>query len=38
MGYFVKPEGTVVVIRPLGAQGYEYLGSIPPALWSQLGK
>lgn len=36
MGYFVKPEGTVVVLRPLGADGFEYLASIPPGLWPQL--
>ena len=36
MGYFVKPEGTVVVLRPLGSNGFEYLASIPPALWPQL--
>lgn len=36
MGYFVKPEGTVVVLRPLGANGFEYLASIPPNLWPQL--
>lgn len=36
IGYFVKPEGTVVVFRPLGAQGFQYLGSIHPADWSTL--
>ena len=36
MGYFVKPEGTVVVLRPLGSDGFEYLGSIPPTLWPSL--
>lgn len=36
MGYFVKPEGTVVVIRPLGDGRFEYIASIPPALWAQL--
>ena len=36
IGYFVKPEGTVVVIRPGGANGFDYVASIPPALWSQL--
>lgn len=36
MGYFVKPEGTVVVLRPLGAGKFEYLGSIPPAHWARL--
>ncbi|WP_342618648.1 histidine phosphatase family protein [Rhodoferax sp. GW822-FHT02A01] len=36
MGYFVKPEGTVVVLRPLGQDRFEYLGSIPPTLWATL--
>ena len=36
MGYFVKPEGTVVVLRPLGEGQFEYLGSIAPQAWSQL--
>ncbi|MFZ3127168.1 MAG: histidine phosphatase family protein [Rhodoferax sp.] len=36
IGYFVKPEGTVVVIRPLGDGRFEYVASIPPALWAQL--
>ena len=36
MGYFVKPEGTVVVLRPLGNDKFEYLGSIPPTLWASL--
>lgn len=36
MGYFVKPEGTVVVLRPLGQSRFEYLGSIPPSHWSTL--
>lgn len=36
MGYFVKPEGTVVIIRPAGADKFEYLGSIAPALWAEL--
>lgn len=38
MGYFVKPEGTVVVIRPLGPGKFEYVASIPPTLWPQLNK
>lgn len=36
IGYFVKPEGTVVVIRPLGSDQFEYLASIPPTLWPRL--
>lgn len=35
IGYFPR-EGTVVVFRPLGDAGFEYVGSIPPALWSEL--
>lgn len=36
MGYFVQPEGTVVVIQPLGGERFEYVSSIPPNLWPQL--
>lgn len=36
MGYFVKPEGTMVVLRPLGQSRFEYLGSIPPSHWDNL--
>ncbi|WP_346288913.1 histidine phosphatase family protein, partial [Zoogloea sp.] len=36
MGYFVKPEGTVVVLQPLGDGRFEYLASIPPATWPLL--
>lgn len=36
MGYFPKPEGTVVVFRPLGDKGFEYLGSIAPQQWPSL--
>ena len=36
MGYFVKPETTVVVFKPLGKQGFEYLGSIEPQQWKGL--
>jgi phosphohistidine phosphatase SixA len=36
MGYFVKPEGTVVVLRPLGDGRFDYLGSIHPAMWPGL--
>ncbi|HEY3431321.1 MAG TPA: histidine phosphatase family protein [Rhodocyclaceae bacterium] len=36
IGYFVKPEGTVVVIRPKGDAGFEYVASIPPTLWREL--
>lgn len=36
MGYFIKPEATVVVIRPLGEGRFEYLASIHPAMWPKL--
>lgn len=36
MGYYVKPEGTVVVIRPLGAGRFDYVGSIHPDMWPRL--
>lgn len=36
MGYFPKPEGTVVVFRPLGDKGFEYVGSIAPQQWPAL--
>ncbi|MCK5681954.1 histidine phosphatase family protein, partial [bacterium] len=36
MGYFVKPEATVVVFKPLGRQGFAYLGSIEPSQWQGL--
>lgn len=35
MGYFPKPEGTVVVFRHKDA-GFEYLGSIWPQHWPEL--
>lgn len=38
IGYFVKPEGTVVVIRPLGDEQFEYLGSIHPETWQKLAR
>jgi len=36
MGYFPKIEGTVVVFKPLGNEGFKYLGSITPAQWPKL--
>lgn len=36
MGYFVKPEATVVVLRPLGEGRFDYVASIHPAMWPQL--
>lgn len=35
-GYFVNPEGTVVILRPRGAGQFDYVASIPPALWATL--
>lgn len=37
-GYFVKPEGTVVIIRPLGHSRFEYVASIAPAHWKELNR
>jgi len=36
MGYFVKPEGTAVIIQPLGNRGFVYIASIPPRRWPEL--
>lgn len=36
IGFFVKPEGTVVVFRQGGANGYEYVASIHPDDWARL--
>ncbi len=36
MGYFVKPEATVVVLRPLGDGRFDYIASIHPAMWPAL--
>lgn len=36
IGYFVKPEGTVLILLPQSNGRFEYLASIPPARWSQL--
>lgn len=36
MGFFVKPEGTVVVIRPRGNGEFEYVASIHPRMWPEL--
>lgn len=36
IGYFVKPEATVVVLRPLGEGRFVYLASIHPNMWPQL--
>ncbi len=36
MGFFVKPEGTVVVISPLGDRQFRYVASIHPQHWGNL--
>ncbi len=36
IGFFVKPEGTVVVFAQRGADGYEYVASIHPDDWGRL--
>lgn len=36
MGYFPKPEGLVVIFKPLGTQGFEYVASIEPQQWQEL--
>lgn len=36
LGFFVKPEGTVLVIRPMGNGQFEYVASIHPAMWPEL--
>lgn len=35
IGYFPK-EATLVIFRPLGKDGFDYLASIPPGLWPEL--
>lgn len=36
IGFFVKPEGTMVVFSQSGPTGYEYVASIHPEDWRQL--
>lgn len=36
IGFFVKPEGTVVVIRPHGEGRFDYVASIHPDMWPML--
>lgn len=36
IGYFPKPEGTIVIFKPLGAKGFEYVASIQPESWDRL--
>jgi phosphohistidine phosphatase SixA len=36
IGFFVKPEGTMLVFRQAGPDGFEYLASIHPDDWAKL--
>ncbi|HIJ78943.1 MAG: histidine phosphatase family protein [Desulfobulbaceae bacterium] len=36
IGYFPKPEAIVVVFKPLGDKGFEYIASINPDQWAEL--
>jgi phosphohistidine phosphatase SixA len=36
MGYFVKPEGTVVVLQPRGHNKFDYLATVTPDQWADL--
>lgn len=36
IGFFVKPEGTVVIFAQRGEAGYEYVASIRPEMWTEL--
>lgn len=36
IGFFVKPEGNLLVFRPGGPDGFEYLASIHPEHWAAL--
>ena len=36
MAYFPRIEGTLIIFRPTGAGGFEYLASIQPAQWNDL--
>ncbi len=36
MGYFPKPEGTLVILRPLPGGRFEYVSSILPQAWPEL--
>lgn len=38
IGFFVKPEGTLLVFRQGGPAGFEYLASIHPDDWAKLPK
>lgn len=36
IGFFVKPEGNVVVFRQAGPDGFQYVASIHPEDWARL--
>lgn len=36
MGFFVKPEGSILVFSPKGAGAFEYAASIHPGMWEGL--
>lgn len=36
IGYFVRPEGTVVIVQPQGQGQFAYVASVPPKLWPSL--
>lgn len=36
MGYFPKPEGTLVILKPLAGGNFEYIASIQPQSWPEL--
>jgi phosphohistidine phosphatase SixA len=38
IGFFVKPEGNLLVFRQDGAGGFEYLASIQPDAWVRLAR
>lgn len=35
-GYFPKPEGIIVVIKPMGGKNFKYIASIAPAQWKSI--
>ena len=36
IGLFPKPEGSVIVFKPLGKGNMKYLASIAPEAWAEL--
>lgn len=35
-GYFPKPEGVVVIFKPMGDRNFKYIASIAPAEWKSI--